>query len=435
MIFDLEILRGGSVSLASRAAGDARCLPRSASLAAAIDLFRGSPDLRMLAIVDDDRRPVGVVREIDVRGILFNPFGHALMQNPSIGGSLDTVIRPCGTAEVHQSADALLAAYLRARSEGLVLTQGGVFHSVMDTMAFERLAATRQTELAAEREARAARIDGAGQAFTADVAVLASDLAEAAARIGAMAALLVDRADASRDDAASVAAASGQMVEALEQIAGLGRSLATTLDRVGEETATAGSVRRDARGAMAVAEGRVAELAASTAAVDDMLRLIQRIAAQTRLLALNAGIEAARAGTVGRGFAVVATEVQALANQTDAAARDSAGRVAAMHELLDGVLGGHRVLGTAMTTISETGASIETALARQSGATRQIATNVAQSVAAGHDVGTRALLMRDQSAMLGADAAALADLSRSLAGTTARLRDRAEAFVTLANAL
>lgn len=432
MFFDLDLLRDGSISAATKPGGDERCLPRSASLAAVIDLFRGSPDLRLVAIVDEERQPVGVIREIDIRSILFNPYGHALMQNPSIGGSLDAVIRPCGTAEIGLSLDALLAAYLRARSEGLVLTQGGSFHSVMDAMAFQRLAAERQTQLAAEREARAARIDTAGQAFTADVAALADELAEAAERIGLMASLLVDRAAGSRDDAASVAAATGQMVSALGEIAGLGRSLAATLDGIADDTATAEWVRRSAHGAMRVAGERVEKLAASAAAVDDMLCLIQRIAAQTNLLALNASIEAARAGAVGQGFAVVANEVKTLASQTGAAAKDIAGRVGEMHDLLEEVVGGHGVLDAAMATISETGVSIETALARQSGATRQIAANVEQSVGAGDDIGARTEAISGQSAALGTDAAALAEVSRGLAETTVRLRTRAQAFVTLA---
>jgi len=66
----------------------------------------------------------------------------------------------------------------------------------------------------------------------------------------------------------------------------------------------------------------ILELAKLTRKVDAIISSVSEIATQSNLLALNASIEAARAGAHGRGFAVVADEVRTLAQQSTQAARE-----------------------------------------------------------------------------------------------------------------
>lgn len=118
------------------ASGQAIAVGVAARLADVIDLFRGHPDLRLLAVLDETRAPVGVIREQRVRELLLCPYWFSLMQNP--------MIEPCPIADVGESTANLLARVSRSVArDGLVLVDEGRFVETLDGGQLARLAMMR----------------------------------------------------------------------------------------------------------------------------------------------------------------------------------------------------------------------------------------------------------------------------------------------------
>ena len=99
------------------------------------------------------------------------------------------------------------------------------------------------------------------------------------------------------------------------------------------------NVMESIEGVMTDTTSAVKNLGSTSDQIGDILSTISDIADQTNLLALNAAIEAARAGEQGRGFAVVADEVRHLAERTTTATREIQGIISALQRDVRAVVG------------------------------------------------------------------------------------------------
>ena len=237
------------------------------------------------------------------------------------------------------------------------------------------MAARQESEQAAQR-ARGAAIERMIGEFRATVTSVITAVSDNVGRMETTARTLSSIAAEADNQARAASSSSEQTSSNVRSVAGATEELGASILEISDQAAQANSVVERATVIAQSADQLVGQLSSGASRIGDVIKLIRAIAEQTNLLALNATIEAARAGEAGRGFAVVASEVKTLASQTAKATEEISGQIGAIQGSTAQAVEAIRQITSVMGDISRFTSTIAASVEEQSASTQEIGRNV-----------------------------------------------------------
>ncbi len=226
-----------------------------------------------------------------------------------------------------------------------------------------------------QEEERRSEFDRVAQTFDEQIAGIAASAASASEELSATARSMADTADQTTQASTTVSSAAEEATATARTVAGAADELTQAIAEISARAGEAASTSTDAYAEAARTAETMESLSQAAVKIGEIVTLIENVAEQTNLLALNATIEAARAGEAGKGFAVVASEVKALASQTSKATDEISGQINNIQAVVKEAVGAIATVSKSIEQVKGVSASISAAVEQQNAATAEIGRN------------------------------------------------------------
>jgi len=285
----------------------------------------------------------------------------------------------------------------------------------------------RQDQIAAQQ--RKADMIKLADNFETAVGEIVETVSSASTELEASAGTLTTTAERAQELTTMVAAASEEASTNVQSVASATEELSSSINEIGRQVQESARMATDAVGQARATNDRVSELSKAAGRIGDVVELINTIAEQTNLLALNATIEAARAGEAGRGFAVVASEVKALAEQTSKATGEIGQQISGIQAATQDSVNAIKEISGTIEKLSEISSTIAAAVEEQGAATQEISRNVQQAAEGTQQVSSNITDVQRGASETGTASTQVLSAAQSLSGDSNRLKLEVEKFL------
>ncbi|MES1939351.1 EAL/GGDEF domain signaling protein [Salinisphaera sp. T5B8] len=114
--------------------------------------FRVNPQRSFFPFLDDNRHPIGVIRETELKEYIYSPYGRDLLSRKKIDDHLDLFVRRCPVADINTPIDTILEQYAVSPSrDGVIITEDGRYRGVLSAEALVLAVQERNLELARDQ--------------------------------------------------------------------------------------------------------------------------------------------------------------------------------------------------------------------------------------------------------------------------------------------